>query len=117
MPIMLDARVPLRFAVCTEAEENSALLIEGDAPASAGRAVARFQIPAAQTGHLPSCACCIPVGPAAEALRTLFLARARGTARFFTEVVAVVETPAGEAAVRAAVAGDPLVSARYRLGS
>jgi hypothetical protein len=57
------------------------------------------------------------VGPAAEALRTLFLARARGTARFFTEVVAVVETPAGEAAVRAAVAGDPLVSARYRLGS
>jgi hypothetical protein len=117
MALMLDARIPLRFAASLEGADDAALLIEGDAPAPAGRAVVRFHVRATDAGHLPSCACCVPAGPAAEALRTLFLARARGAEKFFREVVVLVETPAGEAAVRAAVCGDPVVCARYRLRS
>jgi hypothetical protein len=117
MPIMLDARIPLRFALAPEGADDSALLIEGDAPAPAGRAVARFHLPAAADGHPPACACCVPAGPAADALRTLFLARARGSQQFFREVIVLAYTPAGEAAVRSAVADDPLASARYRLRS
>ncbi len=93
------------------------LLIEGDAAAPAERDVARFHVPEAQAGHVTGCACCVPAGPAAEALRRLFLARVRGEQKFFREVVVLAQTPVGEEAVRAAVADDPVVSARYRLRS
>jgi hypothetical protein len=110
----MDARIPIRFG--TEPAAGEAVLVEGDAPVQAGRAVARVRLPAA-SAHSAGCACCVSRGPAAEALAHLFLARARGDVAWFGEVVAVMTTPEGEAAVRAALADDPVVSARYRLRS
>jgi hypothetical protein len=45
----------------------------------------------------------------------MFLARARGEVGFFGRVV-VVASPAGEAAVREAVAGDVVLRARFVVG-
>jgi hypothetical protein len=93
-----------------------ALLIEDGAPAIAvppGQSVVRFAVPA--TRHALGCACCPPRGPVAQALGRLFLARARGEAALFDTVVAVTHTPAGEAAVRAALDQDVVTRARFRL--
>lgn len=109
----LDARLPVRFGTPDQAGPETALLIEGDLPAPPGVPSARFVLPVA--AHPAGCACCAPRGPTAEALGRLFLDRARG-GRLFREVVAVTRGPEGEAAVRAALAADPLVAAHFRLG-
>jgi hypothetical protein len=117
MTLFLDARLHVGFGTADQAGPETALLIEGDAPAPAGVAVARFvlaPVVAAEAVHPTGCACCAPRGPAAEALGRLFLQRARGGA-LFRKVIAVVSGPDGAAAVRAALAEDPLVSARFRL--
>ncbi len=88
------------------------VLAEGDTPVPAGAYVQRFTLPADGLGHVAGCACCAPRGPAAAALGALFRARATGAAPFFGRVV-VVATPAGEAAVRAAVAEDVVAAARF----
>ena len=108
-----DARLPLRFGTLDRAGPETALLIEGDAPAPAGVAVARFALPIGFPRHAIGCACCAPRGPAAEALGRLFLARARGGI-WFREVLAVA-SPAGQAAVRAALAEDVVTAARFRV--
>jgi len=112
MPIFIDARIPVVFAPAATAGNGDALLIEGDAAAPEGVPVARFS--ADRPGHAPGCACCAARGPVAEALRVLFLARARGTAAFFARVV-VASGPQGEAAVRRVLAEDAFVGGRYRL--
>jgi len=104
----IDARIPVRFAA---AGEGAALLVEGDAPAT-GQAVARFTL--AATGHAPGCACCLPRAPVAVALANLFRDRATGAVPFFTEILARPATAEGAAAIRAALAADPLVMARFR---
>ncbi len=65
-------------------------------------------------GHMAGCACCAPRAPVAQALARLWRARATGTAPFFSRVV-LLASPAGEDAVRAAMAGDALAQARYEL--
>jgi hypothetical protein len=99
------------FADQASAGPDDALLIEGEAPAPPGRAVARFAA-GPRPWHAPGCACCVPRAAAAAALGRLFLARARGEVAFFRRVVAVVNDPA---AVRAALAEDVLAAARFRL--
>ena len=111
MPIFIDARIPVVFAPAATAGGGDAVLIEGDGAAPEGVAVARFSV--ALPGHVPACACCAPRGPVAVALHGLFLARARGTAAFFSRVV-VLASAAGEAAVRQALAGDAFLAGRYR---
>ena len=69
--------------------------------------------PAAVADHAPGCACCLPRPPVAAALGGLFLARARGEVPFFRRVVVVV---ADDVQIRTEIAGDPLVSGRFRLG-
>jgi hypothetical protein len=105
-----DDRVAVRFGPPTADE---AVLIEGEASAC-DRPVARFRLLPALAGHAPGCACCVPRGPVAQALGRLFLARARGEVAWFRSV-AVLATPAGEAAVRAALAHDHVSSCRFRL--
>ena len=84
---------------------DAALLVEGDAPVPAGTSDGAVQAGDRAWPAIPSgCTCCVPRGPVAEALGRLFLARARGEVAFFRSVVAVMATPAGEAAVRAALA-------------
>jgi hypothetical protein len=110
-----DDRVPVRFGSGEAAGQGEALLIEGDAAAPDGHAVARFKLAPGLIGHPFGCACCTPRGPVAEALGRLFLARALGEVAFFRSVVAVVATQAGEAAVRAALAEDQVSAGRFRL--
>jgi hypothetical protein len=93
---------------------NEALLIEGLGVASPGAAVAHFRLARPRRGHSLGCACCVPRGPAAEALGRLFVARARGEVAWFA-AVAVLATPAGEAAVRAALQQDRLCAGRFRV--
>jgi hypothetical protein len=106
-----DARVPVVFADLAAAGPDDGLLIEGDAPAPLGRAVARFAS-GPRPWHAPGCFCCAPRAAAAAALGRLYLARARGEVPFFRRVVAVVKDPA---AVRAALAEDTLAGGRFRL--
>ncbi|MCW3476830.1 hypothetical protein OL599_19875 [Rhodovastum sp. RN2-1] len=105
----MDARVPVVFGAVGDAGAGDALLIEGDAPAPAGRTAARF---AATALHVAGCLCCLPRSAAGAALGALFLARARGEVPFFRRVVAVA---ADTDAVRAALADDPLAAGRFRL--
>ena len=110
----LDARVPLVFGQVADAGPDDAVLTDGDAAAPQAATVLRLNIEAGlPTTHAPNCACCLPRQPAAAALGGLFLARARGEVPFFRRVVAVMADPA---ALRQAVATDPLVAGRFRLG-
>jgi hypothetical protein len=109
---MTDDRIPVRLG---QPEAGEAVLIEGDAAAMPpDRPVARFRLVPALAGHAPACACCVPRGPVAEALGRLFLARARGEVAWFRSI-AVIATPAGKVAVRAALAGDQVSAGRFRL--
>lgn len=109
-----DGRIWVRFGAVAEAEPGEALLIEGPAPAE-GRAVARFVVPARIGGHPVGCACCVPRGPVAIALGSLFLARARGELPWFRSVLAVTTSAAGREAVRSALTDDVVTRARFRV--
>ena len=111
MPLWLDARIPI--LVGADPAPGDAALIEAGASAPPGVPHALF---AADMPHPAGCACCTARVGAALALDRLFLRRARGEVPFFRRVTAVLATAAGEASVRAALASDPVVSARYRLG-
>ena len=63
----------------------------------------------------PCGACCAPRGPVAEVLSRLFLARVRGEAAFFRQVIAVPADAAGRDAIIAALREDSVLAARYRL--
>jgi hypothetical protein len=108
---LTDDRVPVRFG---DPEADEAVLVEGEAAVRSGRPAARFRLAPAIAGHVMGCACCVPRGPVAEALGRLFLARARGEVAWFRSV-AVLATPAGKAAVRAALAEDQIAAGRFRL--
>jgi hypothetical protein len=111
----VDDRVPVRFGPASSAGPAEALLVEGEATVPAGYPVARFRLGSGIIGHPSGCACCTPRGPVADSLGRLFLARARGEVAFFRSVVAVTATPAGEAAVRAALTEDQVAAGRFRL--
>jgi len=115
MSPFIDARIPLRFADAALARPDTAWLIQGDAPAPACGPVARFALPDRFPSHPVNCACCAPRGPVAEVLSRLFLARVRGEAAFFRQVIAVPADAAGRDAIIAALRDDPLLAGRYRL--
>ena len=106
-----DERIPVRFGA---AGPEDAALIEGNTGVPPDQPLARFRLTPGRLGHPFGCACCVPRGPVAEALGRLFLARVRGEVRWF-RAVAVLASPAGEAAVRAALAEDRIAAARFRL--
>lgn len=112
-----DPRIPVRLLAPGEAPPaGAAVLAEGKPPAlppdGAGPPAVRFDLP--PTGHAVGCACCAPRNPAAMALNRLFLMRVRGEAPFFTEVAAIARSGRGAAAIRDALAGDPVTQARFR---
>lgn len=95
----IDARIPVT-------------LVTDDA-ALAAAAAARPGAHVLQGGfgpHQPGCACCEGRSPAALALDRLFLDRVRGQVAFFDAVLA-----REDAGLRAALAGDRVVTARFRL--
>lgn len=110
--MLIDARIPLRFGGLADRTVADALLTDGAVDLKDGPG-ARFSI--GEVDHHPAgCACCRPQTAAAAALAGLFRTRAIMPGAAFASVLAVVG-PAGEAAVRDALASDPVVSARYRL--
>ena len=124
MVLLVDARLPVEIrpphpgatagaAAALDADAETALLIEGEAAPLPGRAVAHFR-PGTEGLHDAGCACCRPRAGVAMALSHLLIARARGEVPFFRRVLALPATAAGEAAIRAALRGDPLLAARYR---
>jgi hypothetical protein len=122
MEASADARLPLRFGSTKAASPDCAFLIEAGLPAPSRAAVVRFSLPETGRGrgwdtslHPAGCACCLPAGEVAEALRRLFLGRARGAFPLFRAVVAVTRDARGQAAIRAALREDRLVSAWFRL--
>lgn len=112
--MFLDARVKLRIGAADMAGPDDALLIEGEASGAAELPHVRFTLPAG-SDHAEGCGCCLPRGPVAEALTRLFLWRVRGEVSYFSGVVAVPASAKGEAAIRAALQTDPLITARFRL--
>jgi hypothetical protein len=112
----LDARTPVRLlAHAAEAPPGAVVLAEDGTPLPAAPArVERYATPVA-TAHPIGCACCQPRSPAAIALDRLFLARTRGEAPWFKEVVALAATAAGRDAIMAALEQDSVISARFRV--
>lgn len=98
MSRMIDARVPVAFGAPDMEQAGDIVLLEGHASTA---------------GHSVACACCSVRTPAAEALGQLFAQRARGETPFFRRVL-VIGGAGHEAAVRAALDFDPVVSARFR---
>jgi hypothetical protein len=103
-----DSRIPVLLGAAPQA--GDAVLAEAGLAVPAAGYVQYFALGAA---HGLGCACCGARGPVAAALAELFRARAMGQAPFFTRVV-VLASPAGQAALRAALEGDALARARYR---
>lgn len=112
MPWSIDARIPVSLHADAASAPEAAFLLERERWAPEGAVVARFTTGLAP--HRANCACCVPRGEVARALGQLFVARARGEVGFFRSV-AVVCGEAGWAEVLAALAADPVVSARFRL--
>jgi hypothetical protein len=113
MAPFLDARLPLIFGPAADAGPADAVLIEGEGESGRGRDW--FQ-PDPASAHPADCACCTPRSGAGMALARLILARGRGTGLFFNRVIVEVRTPAGRAAVLAALEHDPIVSCFCKLG-
>ncbi|WP_241665363.1 hypothetical protein [Teichococcus oryzae] len=120
----LDARIPVRLLdmpdapprAGSEALSGAVLLAEDGAALPPGAArVEHFAAPPAGA-HPAGCACCQPRNPVAIALDRLFLARARGQAPWFTEVLAIARSEAGRDAIAAALQGDSVTRARFRTG-
>ncbi len=112
MALMLDARIPLVFGLASDAGPADALLLEGEGDAAAMR---DWFVSGGESGHPVNCACCVPRNEAGQALSRLLLARARTHGPRFGRVIAVVHTPAGRAAVLAALDSDPLASSCFAL--
>ena len=69
-------------------------------------------VPADASPHPVGCACCLARSPDAAALDRLFLQRVRGDVPWFKRVVVATE----DTMLRAVIATDPVLSARFRLG-
>ena len=111
----IDARLPLRFGIPTDARDGDAVLLSHGAPAPPGLLAAWLERGVDTTaGHPAGCACCLPRNAAAQALSLLFLRRGRGEVVAFRTVLAAVGAADADL-VRAALQSDPLVSGRFRL--
>ena len=117
----LDARIPL---VVTEDAPALVAALAGAPKAAVLAAAAGAELPAGAVtlgsfdpapSHAAACSCCGGRLPAAAALDRLFQARVRGQCPWFDHVVALAETPEARAAVAAALAGDAVTAARFRL--
>ena len=90
-PLFLDARIPVAFG---------AELREGD-----------IAFAPTQQAHPVGCTCCVARPADAQALDRLFLARVRGDVAWFRRVVVAFDDPV----LRAALASDPVLAARFRV--
>ncbi|WP_428392049.1 hypothetical protein [Lichenicoccus sp.] len=107
--MLIDARIPVRFAAYVPQPSPAAALIvgAGSAPSVAGWAATLVLPPAG--AHPVACACCGGRPAWATALTHLFQARARGEVGFFRALVVCL--PDDQAvALRDLLAADPYLS-------
>ena len=118
----LDARIPLTFvaqaALADALAEGkpAAVLTEAPAPARPAGAAALEGFEAGGPVHAAACACCTGRPPVSLALDRLFQARVRGQCAWFARVIAATDSAEARAAIEAALEGDALTRARFRLG-
>ena len=118
----LDARIPLTFAppealpAALAAGKPAAVLTAAPAPATPPGAAALESFEAGGPLHAAACACCTGRPPVSLALDRLFQARVRGQCAWFTRVIATTDNAEARAAIEAALEGDALTRARFRLG-
>ncbi len=117
----LDARIPMTVltdpAALPGALAGGGAAVLADAPAPAlpdGIAVMGFD--PAQHPARCDCGSCGGRNAAALALDLLFQGRARGSLPWFTRIVALATSQAGQRALDEAFASDALTRARFRLG-
>jgi hypothetical protein len=111
MQTAADARIPIVMG--TPPGLDDAAFVEDGRDMPTDVYAVRFALAGASPGHMAGCACCTLRGPAADALGAMFQARARGAAPFFKRI-SILASPAGEAAIRDAVANDLVCRARFR---
>jgi len=105
-----DSRIPVLFVSLELAGAEDAVLTDANSPAVDHYIVARLG--AGSGGHAVGCNCCVWRSSAAQAMTTLYHARARGELPLFRRLI--VDLPAnGAAEVRAALAEDRFVAARF----
>ena len=104
----IDARIPVAFGLAADLRAEDALLTDQ----AIDLAVPTARLVGGAVGHAASCLCCVPRSQVGDALGRLFQARARGETVFFRRVLAIVDDAE---AVRAAVRGDRLAAAWFRL--
>lgn len=115
MPLFMDARIPVAFGPADIAGDDDALLFDEPRELSA-RAMPAERLARQPTApHAADCACCLPRGAIGRQLAALFIARGRGATGFFRRVVVTTADPATQAAVREAVAHDPLACTCFRM--
>ena len=119
----LDARTPVTllpdlatFAAALRAGPPAAALLPAPATSPPAGAVSIETFDAAEPTHVAGCACCAGRSAAASALDRLFQGRVRNACPWFDRVLALADSPAADAALRDALARDPLAAARFRLG-
>lgn len=91
----------------------AALLTDGEQPGTGFVAAERF---APRPVHRFGCACCSGRLAAAIALGRLFQARARDPRGWFDRVAVLAASPAARQDVAAALDGDAVTRARFRIG-
>jgi hypothetical protein len=101
--------IPLRFERRPRPDPTAALVAVGSGSVPAGFALVRHagEAAAAQGG---ACPCCRRPSDLVATLRRLAIDRAKGKAEFASVVVAA------EPRLRAELAADPFLAARYRIG-
>ena len=116
----LDARLPVvvianpaALAAALATGPPAALLAEAPMP-TLPDSVATLECFEPMPSHPTACKCCGGRPPVAVALDRLFQARVRGQCPWFEQVLALATTPAGQAAVAAALTGDAVTAARFR---
>ena len=107
--MLIDARVPVRFAAeVPRPAPDAALVVGAGVPFSGAGWAATLVLPPGDS-HSAACACCGGRPARATALTHLFQARARGEVGFFRVLVVCLPDP--EAVVlRDLLAADPYLS-------
>jgi hypothetical protein len=100
--------IPLAIAPHPAPDPGAALVLVGPGPAPPGFALVRHA-GAAAAAQAGGCACCSRPSDLVTALRRLAIERAKGEVDFRRVVVA------GDAGLRAELARDPFLAARFRL--
>ena len=118
----VDARLPLvivgdaaGLAAALATGAKAAVLAEAPPPPMPDGAAALASFDLSGLSHAGGCACCGGRPPAAAALDRLFQARVRGACPWFERVVALADTDEARDAIAAALAGDAVTAARFRL--